>query len=96
MFQKLDTKDKPLIPPEVLDRDKLLIKQSQPLEFAVKYLIDPSAISSQPEQPDQQGAVVRGSEVNHPVMKGMGIPLGPQLPAIAGITASPALPGQSG
>lgn len=82
VFQKLDAKDKPLIPPEVLDRDKLSIKQGQQLEFAVKYLIDPSAISSQPEQPDQQGAVVRGSEVNHPVTRGMGIPLGPELPSL--------------
>lgn len=82
VFQKLDTKDKPLIPPEVVDRDKLVIRRGQQLEFAVKYLIDPSAISSQPEQAEQQGAVLRGSEVNHPVTRGMGIPLGPELPEI--------------
>jgi FKBP-type peptidyl-prolyl cis-trans isomerase (trigger factor) len=80
VFAKLDAKDKPLIPPEVLERDKVHIRDGKPLEFAVKYLIDPSAISSQPEQPDQQGALLRGNEVNHPVTRGMGIPMGPDLP----------------
>jgi len=37
-------------------------QDGEPLEFGVKYLIDPSAISSHPEQPDQQGAVVRGAK----------------------------------
>lgn len=84
VFTNLDAKDKPLIPPEVLERDKVHIRDGEKLEFAVKYLIDPSAISCQPEQPEQQGAVMRGSEVAHPVTRGMGIPLGPQLPVIPG------------
>ncbi len=82
VFSKLDAKDKPLTPPELLEKEKIAIKDGELLEFAVKYLIDPSAISSQPEQPEQQGAAVQGSEVNHPVTRGMGIPLGPQLPGI--------------
>lgn len=90
VFAKLDAKDKPLTPPEVLEREKIIIKQGEPLDFAVKYLIDPSAISSNPEQPEQ-GAVMRGSQVKHPVAKGMGIPLGPQLPGVAGIPTGPGL-----
>jgi hypothetical protein len=92
VLSKLEAKDKPLTPPEVLEGEKITIKDGEPLEFGVKYLIDPSAISSHPEQPDQQGAVVRGSEVNHPVTRGMGIPLGPQLPGVAGIPAGPKVP----
>ena len=94
VFAKLEAKDKPLTPPEVMERDKLHIKAGAPLEFAVKYLIDPSAISSHPEQPDQQGAVLRGSQINHPAAHNMGIPRGPILPAIPGMPQLPQTPEQ--
>ena len=88
VFKLLDEKDKPFTPPEVLDEDNSKLRYGRPFEFAVKYLVDPAGLSRQPEQPQQQGAVVSGAQVQHPILQSMGIPSGPRLPAIPGMPAS--------
>lgn len=92
VLEKLDTKDKPFTPPEVLDRDKIVMKYGELLEFAMKYLVDPTSIGRNPEQPEQ-GAVIPGSQTDHPINRPLGIPLGPQLPAAPGAgLAGPKVP----
>ena len=88
VFAKLEQKDKPFTPPELLAPEKIVLKLHQPLEFSLKYLVDPALIGSSPEQPDQQGAVVRGNEVQQPRAQPLGIPLGPRLPSIPGAPGS--------
>jgi len=88
VFKLLDEKDKPFTPPEVLDEGMAKLRYGRPFEFTVKYLIDPAGLSRQPEQPQQQDAVITGAQVQHPILQGMGIPSGPRLPTIPGLPAS--------
>jgi len=88
VFKLLDEKDKPFTPPEVLDEAGSSLRYGRPFEFAVKYLVDPAGLSRQPEQPLQQGAVISGSQIQHPILQGMGIPSGPRLPTIPGLPAT--------
>ena len=67
VFKLLDEKDKPFTPPEVLDETASKLRYGHPLEFAVKYLVDPAGLSRQPEQPQQQGAVVSGARGGEPL-----------------------------
>jgi hypothetical protein len=83
VFAKLGEKDKPFTPPEVLDQRNIKLRYNRPLEFAVKYLVDPAGLSRQPEHPSaQQGATLPGAQLQHPILHGMGIPTGPKLPAV--------------
>jgi FKBP-type peptidyl-prolyl cis-trans isomerase (trigger factor) len=88
VFAKLEPQDKPFTPPEVLEPGKIVLKLDQPLEFSLKYLVDPTLIGAHPEQPEQQGAVLRGNEMQPPRAQPLGIPLGPRLPSIPGVPGS--------
>jgi hypothetical protein len=82
-MQHLEPADKPFLPPEVVERDKVKLRYAEPLEFAVKYLIDPTGISASPRQPESaQGAAQPGSAIDHPALQAPGIPRGPALPQI--------------
>jgi hypothetical protein len=85
VMQKLDNADKPFIPPEVLDEAKVKLKYGEELEFAVKYLIDPSGIGRNPQQPQfEPGAVMPG----HAAM-----PQGPSMPGLVRGPMPPEIPG---
>lgn len=82
VLKQLPDKDQPFLPPEVLERDKVKVWYGRSLELAVKYMVDPAGLGKNPEQPaQQQGAVIPGSQVNHPAAGPMGVPSGPQLPS---------------
>jgi len=54
-------------------------------------LVVPAGLSRQPEHPQaQQGAGIPGAQVQHPVLRGMGIPTGPKLPAVPMAPGAPA------
>jgi hypothetical protein len=87
VFKQLDDGDKPFLPAEVLDRERLKLRYGRPLEFAIKYMVDPAGIGQRPEHPQpEQGAVIPGAQVRHPAVGPPGIPSGPVLPS----TPSPA------
>jgi hypothetical protein len=91
VFAKLPEKDRPFTPPEVPEQKSIKLQHNRPLEFAVKYLVDPTGLSRQPEHPEaEQGATLPGSQVQHPILHTMGIPLGPRLPAVPGAAPAPA------
>ena len=93
VMKKLDDADKPFIPPEVLDEAKIKLKYGEELEFAVKYLIDPSGMSRNPQQPEfQQGAVVPGASVQQAMPQFPGAASGPGLPSIPGMPTPPPAP----
>lgn len=83
VLKKLPDKDQPFLPPEVLEKEKVKVLLTKPLEFAVKYMVDPAGVSKRPEQP-QQGTVMPGSQIDHPAVKPLGIPRGPQMPDVPG------------
>jgi len=85
VFLLLPEQDKPFVPPEVIEQEKMKLRYDRPFEFAVKYFIDPAGLSRQPEQPQQKGAVAPGAKVQHSILQGMGIPAGPQMPVIPGL-----------
>ncbi len=78
---QLKDEDKPFIPPELVDRDKLRVIYGAPLEFALKYLVDPSGIGNRPEAKhdefDPLAAVHQQTQRRLPT----GVPTGPQIPA---------------
>ena len=81
VFSLLQKPDQPFLPPEVLQPNGIKLHYGQPLEFAVKYLTDPTSITTNPQIPQpQQGAVIPGHQIQHPALGGQGIPEGPRLP----------------
>lgn len=81
VLKQLADKDKPFLPPEVLEREKVKLRYGRSLEFAVKYMTDPAGAGQRPGQPGQEpGSVVPGSQVQHPAQGPMGVPAGPMLP----------------
>jgi hypothetical protein len=86
VLPKLGEADRPFIPPEVLDAEKVRLKYGQALEFAVKYLIDPSGMGRNPQQPQfEQGAVMPGAAAMAAEPSTPGLVRGPQLPAVPGM-----------
>ena len=82
VFKQLEGTDKPFLPPEVVDRDKLKLRYGRRLEFAIKYMVDPAGIGQRPEHPQpEQGRVIPGTQVQHPAAGPMGVPDGPKLPS---------------
>ncbi|MBN2081234.1 trigger factor family protein, partial [bacterium] len=67
VMKQLPDQDKPFIPPEVVDRDKVKLSYGKQLEFALKYMVDPAGVGKNPEQPEfDQGSVRPGSQISHP------------------------------
>jgi len=88
IFHQLQAEHKPLIPPELLEEAKIKFRYDEPLEFAVKYLVDPSGLSRNPQQPpaaSMPAAPARQTERTLP----QGVPTGPQLPVIPGMEQGP-------
>ena len=97
VFKKLQDTDQPFLPPKVVEREKVKLHYSRLLQFSVKYMVDPAGISKRPEQPDQAGAVIPGSQISHPALGPAGIPSGPRLPSTPGTPIKePKLPGDEG
>jgi hypothetical protein len=91
VLKQLDEADRPFIPPEVLAEDKLRVRYGEELEFALKYLIDPTGMAQHPQQPQAgQGAVMPGAQTPQfglqmpGAARGPGLPTLPSLPAIPG------------
>lgn len=85
VLKQLPKQDQPFLPPEVQDRNKVLVSYGKPLTFEVHYMIDPTGVGQNPEQPQQdQGGVMSGYQVDHPARGSMGIPGGPQMPQMPG------------
>jgi hypothetical protein len=82
----LRDEDQPFLPPENVDGEGSAITYGKPLEFAVRYLIDPSGISKSPEQPTTGFDPLRPADVGRSTPLPMGVPAGPTLP-----TAKPLL-----
>jgi len=81
VFKQLEDGDKPFLPPEVLDQEKLKLRYGRRFEFTIKYMVDPTGIGQRPEHPmPNQGAVIPGSQVSHTATGPIGIPAGPKLP----------------
>lgn len=82
VFKQLEDRDKPFLPTEMIDREKLKLRYGRPLEFGIKYMVDPAGIGQRPEHPQpEQGAVIPGAQVNHSAVGPPGVPAGPQLPS---------------
>lgn len=81
VFRLLDKADQPLTPPEVLAESQLRMRYGQALEFAVKYLVDPSGLSANPQQPQ---ALANVAPPISAALAGLpqGVPSGPQLPSL--------------
>jgi len=90
VFSLLDRKHHPFLPPEILAPEKVRLLYGEPLEFSVKYMIDPTSITSNPAVPQpQQGALLPGPQTSHPGNMPLGVPAGPQLPAVQMPSTSP-------
>jgi len=102
ILQKLEAKDRPFLPTQVIDEDKVSLDYGRPLEFAVEYMVDPSGMGSRPQQAashfsplDQIHAKVNsigpGNITIGPKIPNSpappSTPKGPQLPSIASETA---------
>jgi hypothetical protein len=92
IVKKLEAKDRPFLPTEVVDRDSVRLAYGKPLEFSVQYLVDPSGMSSRPEQPGQQFNPLAQLHARVSAGPAMGIPGGPALPAIPSMPTAPAQP----
>ena len=93
VLKQLPKADQPFLPPEVLERDKVLVTYNKPLTFEVQYMIDPTGVGQNPEHPQpEQGAVLPGSQIQSHATGPMGIPQGPQAP---GAPMPPGLPTSS-
>jgi Bacterial trigger factor protein (TF) len=83
VFRLLDKADQPLTPPEVLDEAKIRVRYGRPLEFAIKYLVDPSGLTVNPQQP--AGVGVGPPPLQAPcASRPLGVPAGPQLQVVPG------------
>ncbi len=88
VLHRLEPGDQPLIPPEEVDADKIRVNYGRQLEFAVRYLIDPSGITKNPAHPESgQGAVMPGATVLQP---GQSL----AMPGAVGGVKIPAIPGR--
>lgn len=68
------------------------LKYGEPLQFAVKYLVDPGGMAKSPEAPNvQAGGLVQLQQPGQTGMP-MGVPAGPALPSIPGLPGAPSLP----
>ncbi len=78
IFKKLEDKDRPFLPAEVIERDKIKLKYGEPLEFSLEYLVDPSGIGKQSSAnkfnplADLHARIPKGAP--------QGIPSGPKTP----------------
>jgi hypothetical protein len=80
VLQLLKDEDKPFIPPEVVERDKVRLLYDQPLEFAIKYLIDPSGIGNRPEAKHDEFDPMSGVHQQTQRKLPTGVPAGPRVP----------------
>lgn len=93
VLKQLPDASQPFLPPEVVEREKVKVLYNRPLEFAVKYMVDPSGIGKNPENPlPQQGQVIPGSQVMQNQPGAMGIPQNPNLPQAPQAPIAPKAP----
>ena len=93
VLKQLPDASQPFLPPEVIERDKVKVRYNRPLEFAVKYMVDPSGIGKNPENPiPQQGQVMGGHQIMQNQPGAMGIPQSPNLPQAPQAPGAPELP----
>ena len=93
VLKQLPDASQPFLPPEVIERDKVKVRYNRPLEFAVKYMVDPSGIGKNPENPmPQQGQVIPGHQVMQNQPGAMGIPQSPNLPQAPQAPGAPDMP----
>ncbi len=83
VLKQLPDASQPFLPPEVVEREKVKVLYNKPLEFSVKYMVDPSGIGKNPENPmPEQGQVMGGNQVMQNQPGAMGIPQAPNLPQV--------------
>ena len=92
VVKKLEPKDRPFLPAEVVDRDKLRLEYGKPLEFSVQYLVDPSGMSASPEQPGQQFNPLAQVHARASAGPAVGVPGAPRLPSVPTPPSAPAQP----
>jgi hypothetical protein len=92
VFKQLEAKDKPFLPPEVVEPESVRLRYGKELEFQVRYMVDPSGIGSRPEQAGEHFDPLR--EIHSRVATGLpqGIPGGPKLPAVPNVPSAPGMP----
>jgi FKBP-type peptidyl-prolyl cis-trans isomerase (trigger factor) len=81
VLPQVKEEDKPFIPPDLLDRDNIRLRYGQPLEFAIRYLVDPSARDSQPEAKHDEFDPLSGLHQQNSRSLPTGVPGGPRLPS---------------
>jgi hypothetical protein len=102
VLERFEDKDKPFLPPQVLrdtedgivstdqsvgEHPSKRLKYGEDFEFAVKYLVDPSQIGRQPENPQMQVEPGAAHQLFAPHNgHHTGIPSGPILPSAPGVS----------
>ena len=93
VLKQLPDASQPFLPPEVMEREKVKVLYNKPLEFAVKYMVDPSGIGKNPENPmPEQGQVMGGNQIMQNQPGAMGIPQAPNLPQAPQAPGAPEMP----
>ena len=96
ILPKLEQGDQPLTPPKPEGTPPRL-RRGQGATMSVSYLVDPTGISRNPENPQAgQGAVIPGTQALASIPQPMGIPAGPKLPQAPGLPVTPEMPGIPG
>jgi hypothetical protein len=89
---KLEEKDRPFLPPEVVNRDKVKIEYGEALEFQVSYLIEPSGIAKRPDKPHLKFDPLADLHNRNAPGLPRGIPSAPRVPAAPARPEIPATP----
>jgi hypothetical protein len=92
VIKQLKDEDKPFLPPELLEGQDTRIKYGMPLEFGLRYLVDPSGMGKNPEAPQAGFDPMAATQRAMPSGRPLGVPEGPRLPSAPSVMSVAPMP----